>query len=310
MSVKKKTTVYDVVTDRFLAQLKEGIVPWQKPWISIEGERVGGWSHKSGESYSIVNQMMLPTEGEYITYKQIRDEGGSLKEGAEGYPICFWKNYVTEVKDPDTNTEEPKSIPVLRYYTVYRVEDCDGIEPNFEPDPSPLDGKSGIEKIEAAEELCKAYLKMSGVKLEHHLGDRACYMPAYDTVKLPLEKQFEDAGEYYSTLFHELTHSTGHRDRLNRLGAGGRGMRSHAYSLEELVAEIGAASILYKLGIESESTIQNSNAYLKSWYDALSDNPRMIVKASSRAQKAVRYIYGDDKVFPHGDWKPPTETAS
>ena len=308
MSVKKKVTVYDVVTDRFLAQLKEGIVPWKKPWISIEGERVGGWSHKTGESYSLVNQMMLPSEGEYITYRQIRDEGGSLKEGAKGYPICFWKNYVAEVKDPETNTEEAKSIPVLRYYTVYRLEDCEGIKPNFEPDPSPLEGRSEPEKIAKAEALCKSYLEMSGVKLEHQMGNRACYAPAFDTVKLPLAKQFDESGEYYSTLFHELTHSTGHRSRLNRFGTGG-GTKSHKYSLEELVAEIGAASILYKLGIESEDTIRNSNAYLKSWYDALSDNPRMIVKASSRAQKAVRFIYGDQSVTPHGDWKPYSDTA-
>ena len=306
--MRKKKTVYDVITERFLDQLKEGIVPWRKPWVSVDGERVGGWSHKTGESYSLVNQMMLPAEGEYITYKQILQEGGGLKEGAAGYPICFWKSYTAQVKDPDTNVEEEKSIPVLRYYTVYSVSDCEGITTNYEADPSPLADRAEPERLKEAEALCKTYLDASGVKLEAKAGNQACYIQAYDTVRLPLLRQFDVAEEYYSTLFHELVHSTGHRDRLNRLGTFS-GKRSHSYSLEELVAEIGAASILYKLGIETSGTIDNSNAYLKSWYDALSDDPRMIVKASARAQKAVRYVYGDESVTACRDWKGYTETA-
>lgn len=303
-----KKTVYDVVTDRFLAQLKDGIVPWKKPWISVAGERVGGWSHKTGESYSVLNQMMLPAEGEYITYKQLMQEGGQLKEAAQGYPICFWKSFKTTAKDPDTNVEEEKYIPVLRYYTVYRVEDCEGIAYHYKPDSSLLDELTEPERFDNAEATAKTYLDNSGVRLNFSAGYKACYIPLYDEVRMPLRKQFSGSAEYYSTLFHELTHSTGHRGRLNRLGTG-TSKSGHSYSLEELVAEIGAAAILYKLGIETQSSIENSNAYLQSWYAALSNDSRMIVKASARAQKAVRYIFGDESVSPCKDWKACKESA-
>lgn len=302
--------VYDIVTERICKQLSEGIIPWEKPWLCIRGERVGGWSHKTGTSYSLVNQLMLPSEGEYITFRQIRDEGGQLKQGATGYPIVFWKNYTVKVKNPDTNVEEDQDIPCLRYYTVYRIEDCEGITPNFSADHNELDGCTEPQRCKAAEAIIAEYIKTSGVKLVHSAQDRAYYTPFTDTVTLPLKKQFgrSKKAEYYSTAFHELIHSTGHRDRLNRLGTDTstpRVARGASYSLEELVAEIGACSILHNLRLETKASIKNSNAYCLSWLQVLHNDTKMLVKAAGRAQKAVRYIYeGPDGLKPHGDWKP------
>lgn len=285
--------VYEIITERFMEQLHNGIIPWEKPWVSINGARVGGWSHTTGTPYSLINQMMLPSQGEYITYKQINQEGGKLKKGSKGYPICFWKSYQTTQRDNETNLDEEITVPVLRYYIVFRVEDCEGISYNYsKEEDDALKNRKAPQKIKSAETLAKAYLKSSGVQFEQVEGDSAYYTPAYDKVVLPLKKQFDTAPDYYSTLFHEFTHSTGHRDRLNRLG-NMQSTRGKDYSLEELVAEIGSCAILYNLGIETHDTVKNSNAYLQSWLAALSNDSRMIVKAASRAQKAVRYIFGE-----------------
>lgn len=297
--------VYEIITERITKQLSEGVIPWEKPWLCIKGERVGGWSHKTGASYSLLNQLMLPAEGEYITYQQIQDEGGSLHKGAQGYPICFWKNQRITVRNPRTNVDEEQNIPCLKYYTVYRIEDCDGITANFSADESIFEGRKEPQKCKAAEAVIKNYLKESGVKLEHKAGSHAFYRPFDDKVTLPLAKQFEKKAEYYSTVFHELIHSTGHRSRLNRLRTDTYNSRGDSYSLEELVAEIGACATLYHLRLETKSSIKNSNAYIQSWLNALRNDSKMIVKATARAQKAVRYLFeGPDGLRPHGDWKP------
>lgn len=299
----EKKKVCDIVTERFMDQLSKGQIPWEKPWISVKGSRVGGWSHNDGRSYSLINQMMLPHPGEYITYRQIRDEGGKLKKGAKGYPIVFWKSYQATVKG-DNNVDEEKTIPVLRYYTVFDLEDVEGIEPKYQEDLSELEGLKEPQKCKAAEAIVKSYVERTGLTLRNDkASNEAYYMPLNDTVVMPLKKQFKKKAEYYSTLFHELIHSTGHRSRLNRLGTG-TAARGKAYSLEELVAEIGASAVLYNLGIETKDSVKNSAAYIQSWLKALGDDHNMIIKASARAQKAVRFLFGDESVTPHGDVKP------
>lgn len=305
----QKKSVYEIVTERVIRQISEGTIPWEKPWVSIGGNRVGGYAHRTGNSYSLINQMMLPEPGEYITPRQVQEEGGSIRPGAVGYPIVFWKNFKTTVRNPDTNLDEEKEIPCLRYYTVYNIKDCDGITANFAPDESALDGLKEPQRCKAADLVVSRYLKESGVKLAHKAQDRAFYAPYDDTVTLPLKKQFKKKAEYYSTLFHELTHSTGHRERLNRFGADTSFARGNAYSLEELVAEIGACAALDHLHLDTKSSQRNSTAYLSGWLRALHNDPKMIVSAAGRAQKAVRYIFeGPDGITPTGDWKPVKNT--
>ena len=303
--MKEKKKVAQIVTERFLEQLKKGVVPWEKPWISINGARVGAWSHSvqsKGKTYSLVNQMMLPGPGEYITYKEIRAEGGHLKKGSHGYPIVFYKNYKTTQRNPKTNVDEEISVPVLRYYTVFSLDDVEGIEQRYQPDTSPLDGLKEPQRCKEADRIVKAYLDRTGVKLKHDAQNLAYYNPDSDIVVLPLKKQFKKKAEYYSTLFHELTHSTGHISRLNRLYTH-TAARGKEYSKEELVAEIGAASMLFYLGIETKDSIRNSTAYIDSWIKALDNNPQMIIQASSRADRAVHYMLDDMQVRPHGDKK-------
>jgi len=290
---KAKKPVADIITERFIDQLRKGVIPWQKPWISIKGEFVGAWGHgEKGKPYSLLNQMMLPKEGEYITFNQIRKEGGTLKKGSKGYQIFYYDSFKTTQKNPNTNVDEEIYIPFLKYYTVFHISDTEGITQNHQPDMSALDGLKEPQRCKKADELIKNYLERSGVKINHEAQDKAYYSHVFDSITLPLKKQFKKRAEYYSTVFHELVHSTGHKTRFDRFSKR-NAFKGCEYSIEELVAEIGASAILYKLGIETKSSIQNSHAYLSSWMGALENDHRMIVNASSRAEKAVKYIFGE-----------------
>ena len=149
----------------------------------------------------------------------------------------------------------------------------------------------GAEAIEEAQEIIYDYLGREGVKLTHTEGDRAFYKPSTDEVVLPIRKQFMSTAEYYSTVFHELTHSTGHASRLNRLTSPAF-FGSEAYSKEELVAEIGASALVNHVGLETSNSLRNNVAYIQNWLRVLKDDKRFIVSASGRAEKAVNLILG------------------
>ncbi len=278
--------IYAAITDRIIAALEAGTIPWRKPWKS--GCRYA-ISHKNGRPYSLLNQLLLGERpGEYLTWKQIHDEGGRVKKGAEAQFVVFWKmiDKTEEDEDGDMTTRQ---IPFLRYFNVFHIDDCEGIKPRYE---TPAEHFTPAGPIQHAEEVFADYISRSGVTFRSAYQDHAFYRPADDSINLPMLEQFPDAAEYYSTLFHETVHSTGHRSRLNRLDNSG-GFGSDAYSKEELTAEIGAATILSALGIETESSFANSAAYIENWLTVLKNDKRMIVSAAGRAEKAVRLILND-----------------
>lgn len=291
---EKKKSIYEVITERFIDELNKGNIPWQKPWIVLNSEtRYGAWSHDArldGAPYSLLNQMLLPKEGEYVTFKQASAEGGKIKKGAKSYPLFYWKSYEVEQEDPKTHKMKKVRIPVLKYYRVFHIDDTEGIKQNFFKDENPMDSLKEPAKCKEAEKILKGYTEREGVELSHKAQDAAFYSPLTDSITLPLKKQFKDKSEYYSTVFHEVAHSTGAESRCNRFGNGI--MDTRPYALEELVAEISASVMLKKLGLETEKSHKNNTAYIQSWLKALSDDNRMIVKAASRAQKAVNCIYG------------------
>lgn len=181
-----------------------------------------------------------------------------------------------------------EGLPVLRYFNVFHIDDCEGIKPRFERSET----IPTAEPSAAADAAFLDYCKRSGVKFRNARQDRAYYAPASDTIVLPLRKQFSSTPDYYATLFHEATHSTGHPTRLNRLGAMDAiaAFDSDDYSKEELVAEIGSAAIMNTLGLANHHTTRNTSAYIQSWLRALQNDKRLIVSAASRAEKAVRLI--------------------
>lgn len=275
--------VYEMITDRIIEALENGIIPWEKPWT---GSKNGAYNLITKKPYSLLNQMLLNKPGAWASFKQITDKGGKVKKGEKSSICVFWKMVPVEI-ELDNGETEKKVIPYLRYYNVFHVAtQTEGIEVKEEEIEL-----SDIQPVEAAEELFHNYLNRECIELFQELSDNAFYQPSTDSIHLPKMDQFHDISEYYSTAFHESTHSTGHAKRLNRLEGGRFGSKS--YSKEELVAEIGAAAILSHLGLETDKSFKNSAAYIQSWLQVLKNDNKFIVSAASRAEKAVNFIiYG------------------
>ena len=171
---------------------------------------------------------------------------------------------------------------------MFHIDQCEGVTAKHTHEVRFPDG---AETLEAAQEVIYDYLSREGVKLTHSEGDRAFYRPATDEVVLPIRKQFVSTAEYYSTVFHELTHSTGHPSRLNRLNRPSF-FGTEDYSKEELVAEIGAAALVNHVGLETDHSFRNSTAYVQNWLQVLKDDKCFIVSAAGKAEKAVNLILG------------------
>lgn len=276
-------SVYEMVTERIIEQLESGVIPWEKPW---SGVRSGAYNRISKRSYSLLNQMLLKNEGEYATFKQWSELGGKIKKGEKSEIVVFWKILPIEETQED-GTKVIKQVPLLKYINVFHISQVEGVE------PLQKEKLNDIEPIEQAESILQDYWTREHITVEHIKGDKAFYSPMRDLIQLPLFEQFKDANEYYSTAFHESVHSTMKESRCNRaeerkdkLVAFG----SEEYSKEELVAELGSASIMNMLGIETRKSFRNSSAYIQSWLRVLKNDVKFIVSASSKAEKAVNYI--------------------
>ena len=272
--------IYKEVTDRIINQMENGIIPWQKPWVAS----AACISRATGKPYSLLNQMMLGKAGEYVTFKQCQQEGGKVKKGEKANMVVFWK----WIEEEDEETGEKKSIPFLRYFSVFHIDQCEGLKEKY-PQKMP---ETSASVDETAEAIIRDFIKRSGVQIINRKSDSAFYQPMTDSITLPLREQFSQMAEYYSTAFHEMTHSTGHESRLNRL-AKTAFFGSESYSKEELVAEIGAATLVNYAGLETSASFRNSTAYIQNWLQVLRNDKRFIVSASSRAEKAVKYILGE-----------------
>lgn len=183
--------IYKEVTDRIVAEMEKGIIPWEKPWIA-SGNCV---AHTTGKPYSILNQMLLGRPGEYITFNQCQKEGGKVKKGAKAQMVVFWK----WIEQEDEETGEKKEIPFLRYYNVFHIDQCEGISARH---TKPLHMPDGAEAIEEAQEIIYGYLERENVKLLHQEGDRAFYRPSTDEVVLPIRKQFAVDYSFQFTLLN------------------------------------------------------------------------------------------------------------
>lgn len=278
-----KTNVYEMVTERIIAELEKGVIPWEKPWTGV---RSGAYNRVSKRPYSLLNQMLLKHTGEYATYKQWQDLGGQVKKGEKSEIVVFWKIFEAEETNKDTGEKETKKIPLLRYYNVFHISQVEGVEPLA---PEQLNDE--VEPIEEADKIITDYITREHIEFTECRSNEAYYSPSQDAVVVPMKEQYKVINEYYSTTFHELTHSTGHKNRLNRLETGAvAAFGSETYSKEELVAEIGSASLMNLLGIETVKTFRNSAAYIQSWLQVLRNDNKFIVSASSKAEKAVNYI--------------------
>lgn len=278
-----KANVYDMITDRIIAELEKGQIPWQKPWTGV---RSGAYNRITKRPYSLLNQMLLQHRGEYATFKQWQDLGGHVRKGEKSEIVVFWKIFESKETNPDTGEIEIKKIPLLRYYNVFHISQVDGVEALT---PEQLNDE--VEPIEAGDKIINDYINREHLNFVECKSNKAYYSPSNDTVVVPLKEQYNLINEYYSTTFHELTHSTGHKNRLNRLQTGAvAAFGSENYSKEELVAEIGSTTLMSIAGIETPKTFRNSTAYIQNWLQVLRNDNKFIVSASSKAEKAVNYI--------------------
>lgn len=276
---------YEIVTQQIIGLLDSGVIPWHKPWRSEES----AYNLISKKPYSMLNQMLLPSPGAYLSFNQIKDLGGRIKEGESPSRVCFFK--IVEKKDAseDPETKERESYPILRYYNVWHVGQTEGIDPAKIPAPV-LDGS--LEADDDGEDVIMNYISRSGVTFTPRLSAKADYCVNTDTVTTPLLTQFGSVESYYGTVFHELVHSTGAKGRLERKLDGSYG--SKEYAREELIAEIGSAMICSHLEMDTLENISNQAAYIAYWKERLASDPYLFVSAAGRAEKAARFILGEE----------------
>jgi antirestriction protein ArdC len=292
-----RVDVAQMVTDRMIESLEKGTIPWQRTWRTIDHMPK---SLSTGKPYRGINVFLLTItaaiEGYdapwWGTYRQITERGGQVRKGEHGTQVVLWK--FLEKAGTDRNGEPTvKKIPWLTTFVVFNQDQADWPEGSRKPKPDEQPTGPSEAPVEAAEALVAGYLA-TGPSLKHG-GDRAFYRPATDEVHMPQFEAFGSAAAYHSTLFHELTHSTGNSKRLDRPGVadGTFGKFGDAvYSAEELVAEMGAAMLCAHAGIDQDAVFGNSASYIQSWLSVLKGDKDIVIKAASQATKAVDTVLG------------------
>jgi len=279
--------VYQIVQERFVKLIEEAIngddkkLPWEKPWVGRPKV-----NYVTRRPYRGMNLFLLPEdENEFITFTQLsnlreKDPSIKLKKGCKKHMVFYWN-----IVEKENEDEETETIPVLRYYTVYSINDVEGLESKF----LEFTHESSIEE---ADVIIDDYINTNGIDFKEVEGsDKAFYSPSRDYIRVPAKSQFKDLDEFYNTIFHEIAHSTGHPSRLNRFKENETNIfGSESYSKEELVAELASAMILGNLNIENKKVEKNSVAYLHGWMQAIKEDINLIISACSKAQKASDFI--------------------
>jgi len=280
-------SVYDIITQQVIEKLESGVIPWHKPWrtdapINLISQR----------EYSGFNRVWLSAMGYaskyWLTFNQVNKLGGRVRAGEKSSIVTFWKRNTYTKRNADTGEDEKKQGFLLRYYRVFNLCQTEGIADKLglgeSAQPVPDIG------------ICAGIVQGMPKRPQIIGADHAFYSPIADEVGIPAREKFSSIEEYYSTLFHELVHSTGHVSRLHRENFDKpQYFGSESYSKEELVAELGASMLCGVAGI-APRTLDNSAAYLSSWINRLKGDSRLILSASSQAQKASDFILGKSQL--------------
>ena len=277
-----KRDLYQTVTDRIVAKLEAGTVPWVQPWSAGKGSAIP-MNAISNRPYSGINVLLYwigleagwPT-ARFLTFKQAKEAGGHVRKGEHGMALYFYKSLTVK----DKASGEDKDIPLLRQYTVFNVAQCDGLPEHVMTGKQALAVKNPDERMAEADQFIVA----TGADLREGTG-KPCYIPSRDFIAMPAFKDFHAAPRFYGVAFHELAHWTGAKGRLDRDFSGRFG--DAKYAAEELVAELTAAFLCAEFGFDNED---QSAAYLASWIRLFKDDKRAIFTAASKAQKAANYL--------------------
>jgi antirestriction protein ArdC len=276
------TNVYELITQQILQQLEAGTVPWRPTWRG--GEAGMPRNLVSGRPYRGINVWLLALAGYgspyWLTFRQAQERGGQVRKGEKGQRVVLWRWRERQTEDGET-----ERIPLLRYYTVFNAAQVDGLEAVLALEPATY------EHAPLAE--CEALIDgMDHPPWMLSSTDQPCYAPDTDTVNVPPMEAFESPEAYYATVFHEIVHATGHESRLARPGVVDRPrFASHAYSKEELIAEMGAAYLCGVTGIAAP-VIESQAAYIDGWLRVLRGDARLVITAAAAAQKAADWVRG------------------
>ncbi|RWX68861.1 zincin-like metallopeptidase domain-containing protein [Mesorhizobium sp. M2A.F.Ca.ET.039.01.1.1] len=282
-----RASLYSEITDRIIADLERGAVPWVKPWGKAKASLGLPKNAATGRGYSGINILILwgaviersyPGQS-WLTFRQALSLGGNVRKGEHGTTIVHADRFIPKDEKERARQEdaEPQAVPFFKRFTVFNVAQCEGLPEQLYSQPEPLPEREIIPQAEAL-------MRGSGADIRIG-GDRAFYMPAADFVQLPPQPAFFEPVNYYRTVLHELGHWTGHPTRLARDFSGSFGTKT--YAREELVAELSAAFTCSSLGIEP--TVRHAD-YIASWLAVLREDNRAIFRAASLASKATDFL--------------------
>ncbi len=287
------TDVYEHFTKLILDKLEQGIIPWYQPWNSNGLPS----NYLTKKPYRGINLWLLVSLNHdlpyYLTFQQAKELGGMVKKGSKAIPVCYW-NFVYKHKESgrtipegllgDYPIDSLTKVCFLKEYKVFPIEQIEGIDWEL-PEIGENQSLPVLDRCESV------YNGMFDPPRLIHEKEEAYYHPNLDLINLPSKPRFRTAEDYYAVLFHELVHSTGHKNRLNRPGVEEIDyFGSENYSNEELIAEMGAGFLCGFSGIQQARLVENQAAYIQSWIARLKNNKQLLIDAASKAQKAVDYI--------------------
>jgi antirestriction protein ArdC len=286
-----KSDLYQRITNQIVADLERGVRPWMKPWSAEHGEgrvvrplRSGGIPYRGINVLllwraSITNGFAAPT---WMTFRQANELKAHVRKGEQGSLVVYADRMTRAETDPATGEDAERTIPFLKSYTVFNVEQIEGLPDYFYVKPAPR-GKT-VQRIAAVD----AFFAATKAHIVHG-GSRACYVQSTDNIHMPCIDFFRDAESYYATLAHEATHWTKHPSRLAR-EFGRKRWGDEGYAMEELVAELGAALLSADLALTLEPRADHA-AYIASWIAVLKNDKRAIFSAAAHAQRAADFLH-------------------
>jgi len=278
-----KRDLYAEVSQRIVSELERGAAPWVKPWSATPGQNVpqNAVTNRRYSGCNVVLLWLARNRGwatpRFLTFKQAIEAGGNVRKGEHGTKVFFVKQL--QIKESTSEDSGTRLVPMLREYTVFNVDQCDNL-----PDRTRAGKPMRVRNPDTRDKLADDFLRATDANIREGHGE-AYYVPGHDYISMPAFEGFKGADHFYNVAFHELTHWTGHRSRLDRDLRKRFDLR--AYAAEELVAELGAAFLSAEFGFDGD--VRNAG-YIASWIDLLKSDKRAFFTACSKASQAANYL--------------------